>query len=140
MSYARLLAATMLFSSLAFSQQVTSSPTGPTLSSHASASAQVAAAPWKVLANQPATESGTDPMDHMRVNQFRIDRNTLPLPGTALRAQPGDDTICYVISSYVVARDSKDSDAVHLVHHSTCQPSSRYRVKTVQLESGSPRP
>jgi hypothetical protein len=139
MSYARLLAATLLFSSLAFCQQATNSVTSSTLSPDASASAQVSAEPWKILANQPGTESGTDPMDHMRVDKFRIDRNTLPLPGTALRAQPGDDTMCYVISSYVVARDSKDSDAVHPVGHTTCVPASRYRLRTTAEHATSDR-
>lgn len=41
---------------------------------------------------------------------------------------------CLRIRSYVVARDSKDSESTHLVHYSTCQPVSRYRVKTIQLQ------
>lgn len=43
---------------------------------------------------------------------------------------PGDE-ICYNIRSYVVARDSRDSDATHPVKSSTCQLASRYRVKTI---------
>jgi hypothetical protein len=43
---------------------------------------------------------------------------------------PGDG-ICYTIRSYVVARDSKDSDAVHPVRYSTCQMGNRYRLKSV---------
>ena len=41
-----------------------------------------------------------------------------------------DDTTCLAIRSYVVARDSKDSDSTHLVHYSTCQPASRYQLRT----------
>lgn len=47
---------------------------------------------------------------------------------------PGDSEgpACYTIHSYVVARDSKDSDAVHPVSESTCQPASRYGVHTAE--------
>lgn len=47
------------------------------------------------------------------------------------------DTTCFAIRSYVVARDSKDSDSTHLVHYSTCQPASRYRLRTTQLQTES---
>ncbi len=43
------------------------------------------------------------------------------------------DSICYKIRSYVVARDSKDSDSVHPVKYTTCQPASRYRLKTTEM-------
>jgi len=38
---------------------------------------------------------------------------------------------CFFIHSYVVARDEKDSDSTHFVRSSTCQPSSRYQVWSV---------
>lgn len=147
MSHARLLAATLLFSSLVFGQQETRSLTGPIPSRDASASAQVAAEPWKILANSPVTESGKDPMDHIRVDQFRIDRDGHPfkldakaaLPPTEFQGQPGDDTTCYSIRSYVVARDSKYSDAVHPVSYTTCVPASRYRLRTTVEHSTSDR-
>ena len=44
------------------------------------------------------------------------------------------EVTCLKIRSYVVARDSKNSESTHLVHYSTCQPASRYRVKTIQLQ------
>jgi hypothetical protein len=44
----------------------------------------------------------------------------------------GVDETCYSIRSYVVARDNKDSDAVHPVSESTCQPASRYGVHTAE--------
>jgi hypothetical protein len=43
---------------------------------------------------------------------------------------------CLKMRSYVVARDSKDSDSVHLTHYSTCQSASKYRLKTTQMEEG----
>jgi hypothetical protein len=46
----------------------------------------------------------------------------------------GDD-ICYTIRSYVVARDSKDSDSTHPVKSSTCLPGSRYHLKTAVAHS-----
>jgi hypothetical protein len=49
----------------------------------------------------------------------------------------GVDEDCYAIRSYVVARDSKDSDATHRVSESTCQPASQYAVKSTVLKSGS---
>ena len=55
--------------------------------------------------------------------------------------RPIDDTICYKIRSYVVARDSKHSDAVHPVGYSTCQPASKYRLRTTtQIKTGSAQP
>ena len=53
----------------------------------------------------------------------------------APKVLPGDTT-CYVISSYVVARDHKNSDSTHLVGYSTCQPSNRYRLKSVEGQTG----
>ncbi len=44
-----------------------------------------------------------------------------------------DDNTCLTMRSYVVARDSKDSDSTHLVSYTTCQPSARYRVKTTEM-------
>lgn len=52
--------------------------------------------------------------------------------------RPIDDTVCYKIRSYVVARDSKHSDAVHPVGYSTCQPAGKYRLRTtMQTTTGS---
>jgi hypothetical protein len=41
-----------------------------------------------------------------------------------------DGNTCYSIRSYLMARDSKDSDSTHLVGTSTCQPARRYGLKT----------
>lgn len=37
---------------------------------------------------------------------------------------------CYAIRSYVVARDSKDSDSVHPAGYSTCVPSNKVQLKS----------
>jgi len=42
---------------------------------------------------------------------------------------PGD-AVCLKIRSYLMARDSRGSDSTHLVGYSTCQPASRYRLRT----------
>jgi len=64
----------------------------------------------------------------------------------ALHTQPGfvssdlrplDDTVCYSIRSYVVARDRKDSDSVHPVGYSTCVPAGKYRLRTTQTQTDS---
>ena len=47
-----------------------------------------------------------------------------------------DDATCLKIRSYVVARDSKDSDSTHLVRYSTCQPASRYQLRTAVGSTG----
>ena len=44
-----------------------------------------------------------------------------------------NDSMCLKIRSYVVARDSKDSDSVHPVKYTTCVPASRYQLKTTEL-------
>jgi len=43
------------------------------------------------------------------------------------------DATCFTMRSYVVARDSKDSDSTHPAGYSTCQPSNRYQVKSADL-------
>jgi hypothetical protein len=54
-----------------------------------------------------------------------------------LTGMEGLDGTCYAIRSYVVARDSKDSDSTHPVSYSTCQPASRYRVRTTEMRTDS---
>ena len=45
--------------------------------------------------------------------------------------EPGSGPVCYTMRSYQVARDEKYSDSTHAVGYSTCQPSTRYSVKTL---------
>ncbi|HTS34491.1 MAG TPA: hypothetical protein VMH04_02400 [Candidatus Solibacter sp.] len=48
------------------------------------------------------------------------------------------DEICYTLRTYVVARDTKDSDSTHPVKSTTCQMGSRFQLKTaiVHAEDG----
>ncbi|MGD1023938.1 MAG: hypothetical protein ABR880_14225 [Candidatus Sulfotelmatobacter sp.] len=43
-----------------------------------------------------------------------------------------DDTYCYSMRSYKVARDNPDSDSTHAVGYSTCQPAARFRTHTIK--------
>jgi len=107
--------------------------------------------PWKFIPNQLAdASSGKDPLNRLQVDKYKVFRSntntgTLLLgpeadAGMVLSGLGGDldgVTTCLKIRSYVVARDSKDSDSTHLVSYSTCQPSTRYRVRTTEIRSGS---
>jgi hypothetical protein len=44
---------------------------------------------------------------------------------------PDTDHVCFTMRTYVVARDSKDSDSVHPVRYSTCTPAGKRQVKRV---------
>lgn len=106
-------------------------------------------APWRIVPNQ-SSELDSDSTNRIRVDQYRLDQDSLNLLTGRARSQAktrtlvmgGDgpldrDLTCYTIRSYVVARDSKDSDSTHMTGYSTCQPASRYRVKTTEQRSGS---
>jgi len=88
----------------------------------------------------------TIPVDPQEITQFRIDpvgrafRWGSQIDPMTVRSygEPGADTVCLKIRSYVVARDDRDSDSVHLVGYSTCQPASRYRLRKTQIQTGSP--
>ena len=130
MASVRLLTAAVLCcTALAFSQEPPSSGMRPNRTSEPDKSQQA-----------------TTPVDPHEIAQFRIDPS-----GRAFRwgsqidpifivmdGQLGDDTVCYKIRSYVVERDAKDSDSVHPVAYSTCQPASRYRLRTTQIRIDSP--
>ena len=76
--------------------------------------------PWNLFANKTLSfppDVRIDPMIVQSVEQLR------------------SDTLCYTMRSYVVARDSKDSDSVHPVGYSTCQPASRYRLRTTEIRT-----
>jgi hypothetical protein len=45
---------------------------------------------------------------------------------------------CYTIHSYLVKRQSRDSDVTEPVGHSTCQRASKYGVKTVEEPGTAP--
>lgn len=144
MTLARLLAAALVFCSLpAFAQRlpgnVLSLPCRPS----------TPAEPWRIFPDRSADMSaGQTPLNVIRADEHRFERGDadcvhlfmwnghsasvaehFPSPWEA-------DQACYMIRSYVVARDSKDSDSTHPVSYSTCQPSERYRLKSADMRVG----
>ncbi|HEY1678381.1 MAG TPA: hypothetical protein VGG04_11770 [Candidatus Sulfotelmatobacter sp.] len=43
----------------------------------------------------------------------------------------GNVNVCFKMRTYVMARDSKDSDSTHLVRYTTCTPANNRAVKKV---------
>jgi len=158
MTLARLLIAALLFCCMpAFTQELQtgklpaagkpySGDMIPPVTNFLSAMKEPSAA-WKIVPN-PSSEFDTDATNRIRVDQYRLDPDSLDLLTGRAKSQPkartlvmgGDgsldsDPTCYTIRSYVVARDSKDSDSTHMTGYSTCQPASRYGIKTTEERS-----
>jgi hypothetical protein len=127
MTSVRLLtAAVLICTASAFAQEQLSSTTSPNRTAEPGKSVQAAATePWKLVVNQPR-DTRDSSLQWLQLDPMAVRAD----------ARPGDDTLCYKIRSYVVARDSKDSDSVHPVGYSTCQPASRYRLKKTQTQTG----
>ncbi len=97
--------------------------------------AATASEPWRIIPSQPASlDSVQNALDPVRLDRHRLDQvNGDPNLRNLKLETLGEDTTCYAIRSYVVARDSKDSDSTHPAGYSTCQPSNRYQVKSADL-------
>jgi hypothetical protein len=115
------------------------------------ATATSADEPWKIVPNQPDDSNAVkDRLNSQQIDKYKVFRLKTS-PRTLLLGPEVDDdmilsgldgegdgvTTCLKIRSYVVARDSKDSDSTHPVSYSTCQPSSRYHVKTTEIRTQS---
>jgi hypothetical protein len=77
-------------------------------------------------------------LEPSRIEEYRphLDHFVLPPELRAQpEAQPQNDAFCYSIRSYKVARDNPNSDSVHPVKYSTCQPSARFTVRTIRLQN-----
>jgi len=150
MPVARLLAVLLLgCSTSAFAQKQNDAFTGSAKAAESSTSAEVTPSePWKIIPDQPVDAgTGRNPVDRLRADEYKVfqfkrnghsgisslDADTPWLFDGRVEANP----TCYTIRSYVVERDAKNSDSTHPVGSSTCQPTSRYRVKNVQAEPGS---
>jgi hypothetical protein len=150
MTLIRLLLASLLLCSLsAFSQDQqigTALVPGNDISSYVANedAAVTPSEPWKIIPNRPSAQS-LDSADRIRVDRFRLDQGQVDLrtgkskPEAKARTlvmgldgRLDDDATCYTMRSYVVARDSKDSDSTHLTGYSTCQRASKYRLKTTE--------
>jgi hypothetical protein len=100
--------------------------------------------PWRIIQKtaqepgQPSAQAGNESLLNI------VDGNAQAFPFTpssrpkrVLHSEEVEQLMngntCYSIRSYLMARDSKDSDSTHLVSTSTCQPAQRYTVKTTDL-------
>ena len=154
MTLIRLFAAALVVcSTLAIAQTKTDSLAASDQPSASQPATAASSQPWKFIPNQLAdASSGKDPLNRLQIDKYKVFRSnknsrTLLLgpeadAGMLLSGLDGVDglegiTTCLKIRSYVVARDSKDSDSTHPVSYSTCQPSTRYRVRTTEIRSGS---
>ena len=150
MTSVRLLTAAVLCcTALAFSQEQPSSGIRPNRTAEPDKSVQAPASkPWNIVLSQPPdVEAGKNSLRQPQIDAYKIDpsrmENGQPLrwgsqidPMTVRSyGEPGADMVCLKIRSYVVAQDDKDSDSVHLVGYSTCQPTSRYRLRKTQIQT-----
>jgi len=143
--------ALVVCSALAFAQTKTDSLAVSDPAAASKPATTASSEPWKFIPNQLAdANSGKDPLNRLQIDQykvFRSDTNTRALlvspeadAGMILSGLSGEldgVTTCLKIRSYVVARDSKDSDSTHPVSYSTCQPAKRYSLRTTEMRSGS---
>jgi hypothetical protein len=143
--------ALVVCSALAFAQTKTDSLAVSDPAAASKPATTASSEPWKFIPNQLAdANSGKDPLNRLQIDQykvFRSDTNTRTLlvspeadAGMILSGLSGEldgVTTCLKIRSYVVARDSKDSDSTHPVSYSTCQPAKRYSLRTTEMRSGS---
>lgn len=141
MTLSRLLPAALMVCSLpAFAQDQQPTKLPPSSAPAPAAGAKTVAAnePWRIIPNLSLERaSGNKIIDpnqstaNLQGSQFKSGAPSRPL---VLRADGQDaDLTCYTIRSYVVARDSKDSDSTHPAGYSTCRPSDRYQVKTTEM-------
>jgi hypothetical protein len=72
-------------------------------------------------------------MDRVRIDRHkqRSNRSTLQvLIDPDFEVQ--DNTLCYSMRTYKVARDDPQSDSMHRAGYSTCQPAMRFRTQTIE--------
>ena len=91
------------------------------------------AEPWRIIPRQwQSSNSEKETLGEPLV--LTLDGNGHARPRTTVLTGPTDD-VCYTMRTYVVARDSKDSDSTHPVKATTCLPGSRLRLKTTEANS-----
>jgi hypothetical protein len=151
MALTRLFAFTLLVCALpAFAQDRSTNNLAPASMSRLDSTKSAAATPsepWRIIPNWPAKpDSAQTPLTSEQA--FAFNQGKVPLlpgdPKFGLRTGPllldsqgalDGDVTCLKIRSYVVARDSKDSESTHPVGYSTCQRASRYKLKTAEGHS-----
>ena len=89
------------------------------------------AEPWRIFPDsEHSFVSGQTRLDQTPADQLKLEFRVRQLESQLDRLS-GEGPTCYAIRSYMVARDSKDSDSTHPAGYSTCQPVGRYGVKTI---------
>lgn len=154
MTSARWVALVLLLSSLpVFAQD--KKPDTKSASASEPASTATSSEPWRILPDVTAkADVASDPLSRLQNARPQIAKKgplaspdehvTFPaVPGSPMTflspGQRADDNTCLKIRSYQVARDSKNADSTHFVGYSTCQPASRYQLRTT-VESHKPAP
>lgn len=75
-------------------------------------------------------------LELLRLNQSGLPRGFVLGPEGLLQ----DDTLCYAMRSYKVARDNPQSDSTHAAGYSTCQPAARFHVHSIELRTSPSAP
>jgi len=78
---------------------------------------------------EPFPQNSKDDEILLKRDYGQITANLNPDKNMAVPGLVGD-SYCLKIRSYVVARDSKNSDSVHPAGYTTCVPANRFRLKT----------
>ena len=129
----RLLSAAFLLSSLfALAQEHTSPTSQPLITPRFEfkAPAANAAEPWRIIPRQwQSSGSNSEEASLGGLPGIALGPHGHATRRATVLTGPDDD-VCYTMRTYVVARDSKDSDSTHHVRATTCLPGSRLRLKT----------
>jgi hypothetical protein len=84
----------------------------------------------------PGPNPELTPLDRIRVDEYHPRLNRFGLPHALVLGPDGvaqEDTFCYSIRGYKVARDNPQSDSTHAIGYSTCQPATRFRMHSAEL-------
>jgi hypothetical protein len=87
--------------------------------------------------------SPPNPLDRIHVDQYRPQLSQFAPPRMLLNGpdpQMLGDNVCYSMRSYKVARDDPHSDSTHAAGYSTCQPSARFHVHTIEGRASPEKP
>jgi hypothetical protein len=91
--------------------------------------------------NDGAVANLPDPADSPGIIPADLDVLTLDTSSDAHPRHPNRDsqadTYCFKMRSYLMQRESPNSDSTHLVGYTTCHPASRIQLKTT-LETAEP--
>jgi hypothetical protein len=84
----------------------------------------------------PPPNPEPNPLDRIRIDEYHPRLNQFGLPHALVLGPDGvaqEDSLCYSMRGYKVARDNPQSDSTHAVGYSTCQPAARFRMHSAEL-------